>query len=117
MAPCCPQVPVPIKPERRQSVAMKWIIKICRKKKGKNISDYLFHEIMAAYRFEVSGALCGTLPGERLSWQLRSVSPPPPLFSLCVRVCLASSQGEAIKKKIELHKQAEANRANSRLAQ
>ena len=42
------QVPVEIRPDRRNSLAMRWIIEAARKRPGKSMSDRLSGEIMDA---------------------------------------------------------------------
>ena len=65
------QVPVEVRPERRQALSMKWIIEAARGKKGKPMSEKLAEELMVA----------------------------------------AKNEGTAIKKKLDTHRMAEANRA------
>eukprot|EP00053_Salpingoeca_punica_P005082 m.52520 g.52520 ORF g.52520 m.52520 type:complete len:270 (+) comp13080_c0_seq1:37-846(+) len=66
------QVPTPLSPRRRQSLALKWIIKAARGRTGKPIAQALLEEITAIH----------------------------------------AGEGNAMKKKVELHKTAESNRAN-----
>ena len=42
------QVPVPVSGERRQTLAMRWILDACRKKKGKGMSRKLADELIDA---------------------------------------------------------------------
>ncbi|MFB0527758.1 MAG: 30S ribosomal protein S7 [bacterium] len=65
------QVPVEVRSERSVDLAMRWIIRFARLRKGKPMSEKLAEEIIAA----------------------------------------ANSEGLAVKKKEDLHKMAEANRA------
>ena len=67
------QIPMQIRPERKVSMAMSWMIKFARKRNEKSMSDKLAQEILAAYKEE----------------------------------------GASIKKKTEVHKMAEANKAFS----
>lgn len=67
------QVPVEIFPERRDAIAIKWIVESARKKTGRTFVDSLSKEITDAYK----------------------------------------NQGSSIKKKEDLHKRAESNRAFS----
>jgi small subunit ribosomal protein S7 len=69
------QVPYPVKHERAESLALKWIIESARKKQGKEMSEFLKDEIMNAY----------------------------------------NSMGDAIRKRDDVHKMAEANKAFSHL--
>jgi small subunit ribosomal protein S7 len=70
------QVPREVRPERRQSLSMKWIVEAARSKKGKPISEKLADEIIAA----------------------------------------SKNEGEAIKKRENMHKMAEANKAFAHFA-
>lgn len=70
------QVPVEVRPERRQSLSIKWIIDAARNKKGAPISAKLADEIIAA----------------------------------------SKNEGEAVKKKENTHKMAEANKAFAHFA-
>ncbi|MDD4123086.1 MAG: 30S ribosomal protein S7 [Candidatus Pacebacteria bacterium] len=65
------QVPVPVIGERRTTLAMRWLLDIARKKKGKPISEKIADEILLAFK----------------------------------------NEGGAIKKKIDVQKMAEANKA------
>ncbi|WP_343188175.1 30S ribosomal protein S7 [Buchnera aphidicola (Ceratoglyphina bambusae)] len=65
------QVPIEVRPNRRSTLAMRWIILSARKRKDKNMSLRLFNELYDAIR----------------------------------------KRGEAVKKKEEVHKMAEANKA------
>jgi small subunit ribosomal protein S7 len=46
------QVPMPVRRERQQSLAIRWIINASRAKKGKPMSQRLAEEFMAAFRRE-----------------------------------------------------------------
>ncbi|HQR09526.1 MAG TPA: 30S ribosomal protein S7 [Gemmatales bacterium] len=46
------QVPMPVKRERQQSLAIRWLINASRSKKGKPMFQKLADEFMAAYRRE-----------------------------------------------------------------
>jgi len=65
------QIPTPLKHDRSEALAIRWITEICRKRKGKPMGDKLYEEIVAA----------------------------------------SKNQGEAIKKREDTHKMADANRA------
>ncbi len=65
------QIPVEVRPERKQMLAFRWLIGAAKKKKGRPMAIKLADEIMAAYKGE----------------------------------------GEAIKKRDEVHRMAESNRA------
>jgi small subunit ribosomal protein S7 len=70
------QVPREVRPERRQSLSMKWIIEAARAKKGKPMHMKLAEEIMLA----------------------------------------SKNEGEAVKKRENTHKMAEANKAFAHFA-
>lgn len=70
------QVPREVPPKRRQSLAMRWILKICRSKKGVPMHKTLASELIAA----------------------------------------ANNEGEAVKKREDMHKMAEANKAFAHFA-
>lgn len=70
------QVPREVRPERRQSLAMRWILEAARGKKGSEMSKRLATELIAAYK----------------------------------------NEGEATKKRDNVHKMAEANRAFAHFA-
>ncbi len=70
------QVPVPVRPERQQALAMRWIITGARSKKGKDMKFFLADELILA----------------------------------------AQGEGEAVKKKENVHKMAEANKAFAHFA-
>ena len=70
------QVPREVRPERRQALAMRWIIDAARSKKGKPMHMKLAEELIAA----------------------------------------SNNEGEAIKKKENTHKMAEANKAFAHFA-
>ena len=65
------QVPVEVRPERRNALAMKWLISFSRQRGDKTMADRLAQELMAAAR----------------------------------------NEGNAIKKKEDTHRMAEANKA------
>jgi len=46
------QVPIEVKPEKRVSLAMKWILAAARAKKGKPMKIKLAEELLAAYKNE-----------------------------------------------------------------
>ncbi len=69
------QVPYPVKHDRAESLALKWIIESARKKQGKEMNEFLKDEIMNAY----------------------------------------NNMGDAIRKRDDVHKMAEANKAFSHL--
>lgn len=46
------QVPMPVAYKRQQSLAFRWILAACRKKKGKSMSDKLAFELIAAFNKE-----------------------------------------------------------------
>ncbi len=70
------QVPVEVRPERQQALAMRWIITGARSKKGGDMKDFLAQELILA----------------------------------------ANNEGEAVKKKENVHKMAEANKAFAHFA-
>ncbi len=70
------QVPYEVRGERREALAMRWIIGVAKKKKGKAMVEKLAHELMDAF----------------------------------------DNTGEAVKKKEESHRIAEANRAFAHFA-
>ncbi len=70
------QVPVEVRPERQQALAMRWIVGAARSKKGGNMDQFLATELMLA----------------------------------------ANNDGEAVKKKENVHKMAEANKAFAHFA-
>ena len=70
------QVPREVRPERRQSLSMKWIVDAARTKKGKSLSLKLADEIILA----------------------------------------SKNEGEAVKKRENTHKMAEANKAFAHFA-
>ena len=67
------QIPNPIRPDRKISTAMKWLISFSRKRNEKSMAQKLAAEILAAYKEE----------------------------------------GAAVKKRVDTHKMAEANKAFS----
>jgi len=70
------QVPYEVKGERREALAMRWIIEVAKKKKGRPMADKLAQELVDAF----------------------------------------NNTGEAVKKKEETYRVAEANRAFAHLA-
>ena len=70
------QVPVEVRPSRRQALSMKWIIDAARSKKGTEMHNKLADEIIAA----------------------------------------SKNEGEAVKKRENVHKMAEANKAFAHFA-
>jgi len=70
------QVPIPLKHDRSEALAIRWIVGIARRKKGKTMIDRLFIELKNAHE----------------------------------------SVGDAIKKKEDTHRMAEANRAFAHFA-
>ena len=46
------QVPSPVAPRRRQTLAIRWILDVCRSKTGKPMCERLAEELLAAYRRE-----------------------------------------------------------------
>ncbi len=70
------QVPVEVRPERRITLAMRWILEAARSKKGKPMSIKLAEELLLA----------------------------------------SKNEGAAIKKKIDTHRMAEANKAFAHFA-
>lgn len=67
------QIPMQIRPDRKVSMAMKWLISFSRKRNEKSMSNKLAAEILAA----------------------------------------AKEEGAAVKKRVDVHKMAEANKAFS----
>jgi len=70
------QVPMEVRPERRYTMACRWLLDAARKKKGKPMAEKLAEELMLA----------------------------------------AKGEGEAFKKKTDVHRMAEANRAFAHFA-
>lgn len=70
------QIPYPVKPERRITLALRWIIEAARSKRGSSMIDKLTQELADAY----------------------------------------SNTGAAVKKKIDTHRMAEANKAFAHFA-
>ncbi|MCL4405136.1 MAG: 30S ribosomal protein S7 [Patescibacteria group bacterium] len=70
------QIPREVRPERRFTLAVRWIIESARNKKGKDMAARLAEELMAA----------------------------------------SNNEGAAIKKKLDVHRVAEANRAFAHFA-
>lgn len=69
------QVPYPVKHDRAEGLALKWIVESARKKQGKEMTEFLKDEIMNAF----------------------------------------NNMGDAIRKRDDVHKMAEANKAFSHL--
>jgi len=46
------QIPKPVKAERGQTLAIRWLVKVTQGKKGKSFSDLLGEELIAAYNGE-----------------------------------------------------------------
>ena len=46
------QVPTPVNSKRQQTLAIRWILEVCRDKKGRPMDRRLAEEFMAAYRRE-----------------------------------------------------------------
>ncbi|MDZ7617642.1 MAG: 30S ribosomal protein S7, partial [Patescibacteria group bacterium] len=46
------QVPMQVKKNRQQSLAIRWVLLAVREKKGKSTSEKLAHELIAAYNRE-----------------------------------------------------------------
>jgi small subunit ribosomal protein S7 len=69
------QIPVPLKHERSEALALRWIIEAARNAKGKTIEQRLLDEVNLAFK----------------------------------------NEGTAIRKKVDTHKMAEANRAFAHL--
>ena len=67
------QIPMQIRPDRKVSLAIKWLIGFARKRNGKTMSEKLANEILSAFKEE----------------------------------------GAAVKKRVDTHKMAEANKAFS----
>ena len=44
------QVPQEVKSKRSQTLALRWLLEACRKRKNKTMSDKLFNELMDAYQ-------------------------------------------------------------------
>ena len=70
------QVPIPVKPERKSALAMRWIINAARAKKGRAMTEKLAEEFMLA----------------------------------------AKGEGDAMRKRTDVHKMAESNRAFAHFA-
>ncbi len=67
------QVPYPVRHDRGEALALKWIVEVARKKQGKSMQEFLSEEIMNAY----------------------------------------NNMGDAIRKRDDVHKMAESNKAFS----
>ena len=70
------QIPYPVKPERRVTLALRWIIEAARSKKGKSMIEKLSEELIDAF----------------------------------------NNTGVAVKKKIDTHRMADANKAFAHFA-
>lgn len=70
------QVPVPVSGDRRQTLAMRWIIDACRKRKGKSMAEKIADELIDA----------------------------------------SNKMGSAMKKREDVHRMAEANKAFAHFA-
>lgn len=46
------QIPVEVRPERKVTLAIRWILDACRSRKGRPMAEKIADEIMAAYRNE-----------------------------------------------------------------
>lgn len=46
------QVPVQVKPNRQQSLAIRWVLEACRKKSGRPMRERLANELLDAYKKE-----------------------------------------------------------------
>jgi small subunit ribosomal protein S7 len=46
------QVPVPVSPQRQETLAIRWLIEIARKKTGASFTELLQKEMIAAYKGE-----------------------------------------------------------------
>ena len=44
------QVPMEVRPKRKQALALRWLLDVCRKKKGRPLSQRLAEELVAASR-------------------------------------------------------------------
>jgi small subunit ribosomal protein S7 len=44
------QVPIEVPPERRITLALRWIIQICRDRQGKSMEEFLAEELVNAYK-------------------------------------------------------------------
>ncbi|MGD8450763.1 MAG: 30S ribosomal protein S7 [Phycisphaerae bacterium] len=70
------QVPMQVNPKRRQSLAIRWLLAVTRKKTGRPMAEHLAAELLAAY----------------------------------------NNEGEAMKKREEVHRMADANKAFAHFA-
>lgn len=70
------QIPIRVRPERKESLAMRWIVETAKSKKGKSMREKLAEELVQA----------------------------------------AENKGDAVKRKRDMHKMAEANRAFAHFA-
>jgi len=46
------QVPMEVRPKRKQALALRWMLDVCRKKKGRPLAQRIAEEIIACYRRE-----------------------------------------------------------------
>ena len=46
------QVPMEVRPSRKQALALRWLLEVSRKKKGRPLAQRLAEELVAAYRRE-----------------------------------------------------------------
>ena len=60
------QVPMPVSPRRQETLAVRWIIDVCRKKSGKSFDRVLMGELVSAYNGE-GDALKKKLDTERMA--------------------------------------------------
>lgn len=60
------QVPMPVSPRRQETLSVRWIIDVCRKKSGKSFDKILMGELVAAYNGE-GDALKKKLDTERIA--------------------------------------------------
>jgi len=44
------QVPIEVSPERRITLALRWVIQICRDRQGKSMEEFLAEELVNAYK-------------------------------------------------------------------
>jgi small subunit ribosomal protein S7 len=46
------QVPMEVRPKRKQALALRWLLEVTRKKKGRPLAQLLAEELVSAYRRE-----------------------------------------------------------------
>jgi small subunit ribosomal protein S7 len=46
------QVPMEVRPKRKQALALRWMLEVCRKKKGRPLAQRMAEELIACYRRE-----------------------------------------------------------------